>query len=274
MARPRTPTSDDLSADDLDGPSPAEVARWRAQHERIQAQIKGLSAKADHLQVLIDAAAPLLKSEEKAPVKALPKPRIINTRVAKKRPVKVKRVPRRRAITLRGRPEGATWTSTIHSILKGMGRGLTHDDLRVELAKGPFAERLEENDKSFYGAIGKLVDRNDVVRHNGWLFDAGTHAKFMADVAAGRVLDLPPAKNAGQRSPVGEAIKSFMAKQNAGATSSEIIEMLKRIDDPEIGPAVEKNKTFAYNVMSRLVERGVLTKGGGRYFIAPNQKEN
>ena len=92
----------------------------------------------------------------------------------------------------------------------------------------------------------------------------------MNDISAGLAIDeKAPNRNASHQSPFGDAIKTFMADKREGVTSAEIIGELRKM--PEFSGTIERHKSHAYNVLSRLVEQGDLVKGGGKYFRAPNK---
>lgn len=271
-------------ADGIEMPTAAEVARWKSAHARIQAQIKGLSAKADQLMTLIAAAEPLIHEGRipvpktpKAPrIKAVPAARIKTPKRKRGRPRKVKKVaddspqlPLRRG----RQTKSSTWTSVIHTILLEAGRGMSHTELRSEVAKTDLADRLAKSDKGFYGGIGKLADSDPprLVKYKGRLFDPATHQKFMADVAAGRVPDLEDIPHIGNASPFRDAILDLMKSSfPEGATSAEIIEALKK--NPALIGTVQRHPTHTYNVLARLIDIGGLTKWNGKYFLGPKQQ--
>ncbi len=89
----------------------------------------------------------------------------------------------------------------------------------------------------------------------------------MTEVAAGRAID-DEAPKGGQHSPFGEAIKAFLGKHPMGATGGDLRLELRKT--PEFAATIERHKSHLYNVLGRLVARGELTRGGGRYFLAPN----
>jgi hypothetical protein len=238
---------------DFHFPTRENIAAWKAEAARVKAML-------DNLNNMIRAAEALLS------------PDVANadggTEDVQPEPDAPKRRGRQASSTYGTRLGAQTWTGTIENILRRVGRGLTHDELRTELAKTHLAKKLEQTDKSFYGAIGKLADRNLIVRHNGRLFAPAIYQRFMKEVAAGRIAD-EPAPRGGHQSPFGEAIRAFLDGRPSGASSSEIISELRKT--PEFLDTIDRHKTHAYNVLSRLVDQGELMKGGGRYYRAPNK---
>jgi hypothetical protein len=272
----------DPDADGIEMPTAAEVARWKSAHARIQAQIKGLSARADQLMTLIAAAEPLVHERQTPALKAPKAPRITKAakppKVVKRkrgRPKKVKTVaddspqlPLRR-----GRQKSsATWPSVIHTILRKAGRGLLHTELREEVAKTELAERLAKSDKGFYGGIAKLADQEPplLVKYKGRLFDPPIHKKFMTDVEAGRVADLEEIPHMGNASPFRDAILDVMKSSfTDGATSTDIIEALKK--NPALAGTIQRHRTHAYNVLARMIEQKELAKRNEQYILGPKQ---
>jgi hypothetical protein len=266
----------DPDADLIEAPTVAEVARWKSGLSKIQARIKGLSARADQYIALIAAAEPMAPARQMTAVKAPKSPRIKVAAKAKKgRPKKVKppaedapQLPLKR----RKQRKGATWTSVIHTILTEAGRGLLHTELRAEVVKTDLAERLSKSDKGFYGGIAKLADQKPplLIKHKGRLFAPATYHRFMADVAAGRVPDLEDIQHIGNASPFRDAILDLMKRFDDGATSAEIIQGLRQ--NPALVGTLQRHQTHVYNVLSRLVEREELTKSNGKYVLGPKQQ--
>ncbi|WP_424362995.1 hypothetical protein [Methylocystis parvus] len=164
------------------------------------------------------------------------------------------------------RPRDKSWTSTINAIVSRESSGITYEGLREELKKTHLAGKLSQTDKSFYGGIGKLVDRKLLVKHKGHLFTPEALNAFLAKVRSGEVADLEPPAGS-HHSPFGDAIKSFLDGRANGASSSEIAAELR--STPELADTMERHKTHLYNVLSRLVDQGELVKGGGRFYRSP-----
>lgn len=270
----------DPDADGIEMPTAAEVARWKSAHAQIQAKIKGLSARADQLMTLIAAAEPLVPERPTPPPKPAKPSRIKASAPVKKRkpgrPKKAKvavdespQLPLKRG---RGKQSG-TWTSVIHNILVKAGRGLTHSELRDELAKTHLAPRLAKSDKGFYGGIAKLAEKDPplLAKYRGRLFNPPVHQKLIADIEAGLVPDLEDIPHIGNASPFRDAILDLMKSGfPEGATSAEVIETLRK--NPALAGTVQRHPTHAYNVLARLTKNGELTKWNEKYYLGPKQK--
>lgn len=164
------------------------------------------------------------------------------------------------------RVEKGSWTSTIKKLTYDADRPLKYDELRDMIMETDLAPKMQKTDKSFYGAIGRLANNKEVVKKSGYVFSPSAYEKYRADLAAGRVQELPKA-HPGQASPTADEIFAYLRNREYGATSAEIIEHLRSTD---LRDQIEKNKTFAYNVLSRLKARGELVKEGTHYCLPQN----
>jgi len=142
-------------------------------------------------------------------------------------------------------------------------------DLRAGIDLGPLSERLRTSDKGLYGAMSKLESAGEIVRHNGRMFDPAVLDEFKRRVAAGEIEDVAPPVAPERPSPMGDAIVSFINTHPFGVEGGEIAAHLKSI--PQFTSVVTKNKTAAYNVIKRLLDRGKIRKVGTQYL--PLEKE-
>lgn len=226
------------------------AAAWKAADAAYEAEIEDRRRRRDSLQKMIEGAEAL------GVVACEPSAEPIIETMRKVRAART--------------PATHSWTSIIEEIVRRYATGISFDALRMEVKKSPYGSKMEESDKGFYGAIGKLKDAKKLVKYKGYLFTMAQHRQFVADVAAGKIADLVEISSHNQSSPFGDAIMAFMNGRPNGATSSEIASDLK--SNPEFLDTMNRNKTHFYNVLSRLVDKGELTKGGGRYYLAPKSK--
>lgn len=238
-------------------PTAEDIARWKGECERIDETIQKLSGQREAYQNLIKGAETLIGGfGESSP----PPDKPIAEKPAEPEPRKLGR-----------KPGGAqTWTATIDRIIAKFPQGITHERLREEVGKTHLARKLKQTDKSFYGAIGKLVERQLAAKHNGHLFKPEALATFLADVEAGKLVDVKAPRVHGE-SPFGDAITAFMRTRPMGASSAEIAGHLR--DNPSFADTMDRHKSHLYNVLGRLVDQGTLVKGGGKYFLAPGKGE-
>ena len=151
------------------------------------------------------------------------------------------------------------WTGTMLRILTASGQMMTYADLKAEIAKTPLGPKLLSTDKSFYGALGKLEDRKQAIRHSGRIGTPIAYERFMRDVAAGIVKDEPVRNTGGEHtSPTKSALFAFLENNIQGAPIAEIIGDLEK--RPDLDLTGKNSKTAVYNLIARLVRREVLTK--------------
>lgn len=156
-----------------------------------------------------------------------------------------------------------SWTREISRILRENAGPVGFRELRAEIERGPLAERMARSDKGFYGAVGKLEKRGDLVKYKGWLFDPGAFRTFQHELAAGMRDDLED-KTHQRSSPMGNRILEILSRHPNGIESKRLVEELKR--DPAFADVIKRNATSAYNVFTRLVKRGEIRKEGRVYY--------
>lgn len=222
------------------------MQRWQREFDRLGEHIKLMNKRRDALRSMISAGSVVMPDEEEP----------AQTPVEKKRRKLAKRVAHKGG-------GDVTWTGTIKDIVLKAKRQMSYKEVRDLIMETKLASRLEQSDKGFYGAIIKLADAGTLVRYKGHVFPPDVYREFEAKRAAGLVPDLKIANEA-HRSPIGEAIKNFMAALGRGAPSGEIIAALRK--NEEFAATVEKNKTHPYNVLARMVRAGELKKKGELYF--------
>ena len=176
-----------------------------------------------------------------------------------------------RTSELRG--ERTTWTAFLDNLVRERGGKVSYSDakeaVRASPELGPIFERTE---KSFHGALGKLESARRVVRHQGWVFTPEAYAQHRAAVERGEAVEMSGFNSSARRSPMGEAVLSFVYGHPQGVVSKEVVEHVKGID--EFRAVVERNATNVYNILTRLVLRGQLRKEGTTYFPPNRGNEN
>jgi len=168
------------------------------------------------------------------------------------------------------RPERITWTGFIESYVNSASRGVDYSELRQAIASSVLASKLEKTDKSFYGAIGKLVDAGKLFKANGLLFNPSTFMRLQEQINSGEIAaDRPPAY---RESPMADAILEALKGAGGGMTSREVVASIRAID--EFREVVERNATSVYNVLTRMTKRGQITKDGKTYHLGSERNEN
>lgn len=161
------------------------------------------------------------------------------------------------------------WTTTIKELVEQADRPVRYDELRDMIQKTDLADTLKKTEKSFYGAIGRLANNDEIVREDGYVFSHEAYERYQQDLRdGGKPL---PKSHHGHASPAADEIKAYLrTRPTHGATSAEIIEHLKTT---EVRESIENNKSFAYNVISRLSGRKEIIKAGKRYRLPDENEE-
>lgn len=153
----------------------------------------------------------------------------------------------------------STYTNEIRRVLEADDSGfLSYPDIKAEVKRGPLGEDFVE--KSFHGALAKLEVAGEIVRYNEHAFLTAAYKTFKEAVARGDAEDVRP-QSAGRQSPLTDAFQAFL-NENARTKSlsaSEIIEGVGQAT-PHFAASLRKAPNGGYNILRRLVDRGVLVK--------------
>lgn len=242
------------------------LVRWQDEFARqagvIEAAGKAIEAaekKRTALKSLIDAATSLV-AEPPETISAEEQTRPPKLRTAKSK-------AKRRS--LRKGAERPTWKSVIKAVVEGADRPMPYVEIKAEIRKTAFGAG-KDSEKGFYGAVTRLIENDEVVRHKAHLFSHEAYRKYREDLKAGRArrLKMP---NVAHYSPMGEAVKKIIENRPNGAQSGHIKWELRK--SPEFAASLDKNPTHIYNVLSRLTKDGFLFKRGKRYYYAHLQDE-
>lgn len=156
------------------------------------------------------------------------------------------------------------WPKTIVDLLGTFPHGATRIQLRDAVAKTHLGPRLQETNAAFYGSIDKLKARNTIVDHEGRLFLPFLLKRYLQDVQAGRIAELPPTKPPSRHASIG-LVLDFI-RRHGSAESRELVELL--VSNPLAGI---NNRNSVYNLLSRMVQKGSLMKAGNTYTLPSNE---
>lgn len=233
-------------------PTLGDLQGWRKAEKRLLGEIESLELQLRGIRQMIEGA------EMARGGKSTPSPRAPVVREVRKPAPKRQRV--------RSSHTDATWTSVMESIVNDAQNGIRYDILKAKIGETELADRIRASEKGFYGAISKLIDAKKAVKYKGHLFSPSAYKRFADALAAGEIADLQPAPNPAHRSQLGDAFLDIARHAPKVYESSELIKEARKI--PELAEAINKNKTYAYNVLSRLVDQGKLVKIGKGYCAA------
>jgi len=158
--------------------------------------------------------------------------------------------------------EDTSFVTAVRGIVNGASGRLAPWEIKERIAATPLRQKLEASDKGFYNAISRLVEREEIKRHNGWLLSIQNYAAYMAAIQSGEVKDTA-AVQPNRSSPMGDAILAFVNARK-GVTSRDIIDHL--MADAEFAAALSPHRTGAFNIIARLVRRHQILKKKGKLY--------
>lgn len=256
------PTLDDVRLwEERLGRLKAEEAEMKARHA---AEEKALKTKRTRLERLVAAASAFVEIIDEAEPETDSEQRVVEVEATP-----APGAPAARPGVRRGKAQ--TWTATIYKIIRKSGRGMSYSEVKDELGKTHLGDTLKRTEKAFYGGIGKLAEKKKIVKHNGRLYTRTIYRRFMEDVAAGRVAELPAPPIGGEESPNEIAVERFLSSRPDGATTVEIVDSLLINPPPDL--AVTKNRNSIYNLLARHRKRGKLIRRGDRYYLPQQEGE-
>jgi hypothetical protein len=148
-----------------------------------------------------------------------------------------------------------SYADTIYRILIEMNRPVPPDELKAEMAKFGFGEKLQLNrGQAFYATLQRMKQAGHVVNYNGALTTPGIKQRFIEDVAAGRAVDI---RHARYRNPLAEEIYRFLQDRRAPASLAEIMEHLE--PHGALGKA-RLQKPYVLKMLNKLISQSKSVK--------------
>ncbi|MGQ3039853.1 MAG: hypothetical protein ACT6TH_07140 [Brevundimonas sp.] len=224
------------------------VTRWEAELRAIDARrtqvIEKLSAAQRLLEVMGDEIIPAARAHSIPEEVSHSGTQLMIPEVGS-RPVEVR--------------SDAKWVDLVRQWVGAAFDGLSYAELRALIDKHPaIADRFALSDKGYYNALSRLVNRGELVRHNGRLFSAEAFERYRRKVATGVIADLP-APMPSAHSPMGEAVMDIVwASRESGIVGKDVIATLRT--DPEFNASLTPHTSGAYNVIARLTKRAQLIR--------------
>ena len=236
-------------------PTAEDLRQWRKERDRLAAEEHDIKRRKAQLDKLIDAGKAFVGEGRRDVSKAQ------RAAPALSKTAEVPKIDRK---------TGKSWTETMKEIAQSAERALTYQELKEEVGKTHLGKRLRETEAAFYGAIGKLSEKEEIVRYKGHVFSPEAYARFSADLKAGKIPDIKEPRGS-HRSPIRDAIFKLLENYPRGRTTAQIIEVLQK--NPDTVEAVKKNKTPVYNLLSRLTKRRDIMKRGKKYQLPPSKNK-
>ncbi len=250
-------------------PTAAALQEWRealdrlvieetAMKERHAAEERAIRARRMKLEKLVSAAGAFLDAMDAGRAKQVAAQESNTSAPTEK-------------LTMR-RGAGKSWTATIRQIVESADRRLTYQEIKSEVAKTHLGETLSRTEKAFYGGIGKLAERDQIIRHKGWIFSVDAFNRHKALVDQGEATDeFAPTFTGGKTSPNEIAVRRYLTAHPEGVTSAMIVDHL--LNSPPADLAVSKNKNSIYNLLSREVERKKLVRRANKFYLPKDKNE-
>ena len=231
-----------------------DVNKWQERLHEIEQEQQLLIRERDHIKKKLDAVQVILGSI----------PEAVNLLMPRQIELAHSESPNHlQEAATQFEPERDSWPVELLKIFETKAGPLSYEQLKAEVDSGHLKGELSKSEKGFYHAISRLMKRNQLTKYKGWLIRPEDLATIKSMVEIGFRADLPEASTA-RVSPMGEAIKAFLAGKPQGVGGGEIIAHLK-LDD-RFRETLLRNATGGYNVISRLLERGEITKDGKLYY--------
>lgn len=165
-----------------------------------------------------------------------------------------------------------TWMGEVARILSEINGPVNYEILRSKIAEGPLSEKLRQTDKGLYGAVMKLQAKGDLIKDAGFLFSPSAYERFKSKVEAGtESVFLPPAP-VNRKAPLADTVREIIGNHKEGVDGGGIISAL--MGNPSFADSIKRNRTGAYNVLSRLLSRGEIAKRGKLYFLVGEAGES
>jgi hypothetical protein len=151
---------------------------------------------------------------------------------------------------------GETWSDVVLEGVSAADLGLTYAEMRDFASESSLGKKLEQSDKGYHNAIGRLARSGEIVRQHGRLFTPDAYKRFLEAVDRGEATTTVAQPMA--YSPMGEAILNIVAAHPGELNGKLVITELRR--DPEHNATLTPHETGAYNIIARLVRRKHLAR--------------
>jgi hypothetical protein len=170
--------------------------------------------------------------------------------------LQVTRLPARKRLSPPSEPEklvvrSGSWSDWIIRILTEAGKPLTIEEIREQFSKTPLGPNMiETNGRSYYAAAAKLKMAGHLVVHNNALTTPTVLRRFLADVAAGRAVDIVHAR---YRNTYREALYRFLQSKPEGASFTEIMDHLRDVEGIKSDGKVLNQKIYVLSLLRKMI---------------------
>jgi hypothetical protein len=155
------------------------------------------------------------------------------------------------------RMKSGSWTETVYRVVIAADRLITMDELRDAVGK------VRTLEKAWISGVQRLKDSGHIVSYKWRIGTPAARQRFLEEVAAGRVRDLPAVRH---RSQWGAAICALLKRSARDLTAHEISLELRK--NQEFAYKLSRNPYQIYQTLRTLVTAGKVNKQGKAYRLA------
>ena len=160
--------------------------------------------------------------------------------------------------------ERLTWSEIVMDTLLRAKRGLTPAEIAEEIGASDNSDRIEANPNGHYNALNKLGLRGEVRKVGSLYYREDLYEELKSKGQA-----IPDRSENEDEVEVRQDSTSFylielLRKFPKGLRGSEIVDKIKDVEGVTYSAVAHPN--FVYTVLGRLVKKGLISKGGAKYF--------
>ena len=159
------------------------------------------------------------------------------------------------------RAEGHEFSNFVTELVNKSRDGISHSQLKSAVQNSAYAHRLEDQAKAYHRTIGKLIARNEIIRHGPKFYSPSVFEVLK------KTGDLPEIESGPSMRENGAAniALEVLRKYPDGLSGPD----LKRLvgADPAAPKSVTGHGQYIYNVLATLVGSGRVEKAGPLYRI-------
>jgi len=179
-------------------------------------------------------------------------------KIVRAKPVKRKRV----TASDSPRSLGYQFSAFITNLVSKSRTGISHTELKAAVQNSEYAERLEDQAKAYHRTLGKLVTRNDVVRHGSRFYAPSVYEVLKKNG------DLPEIEGGTTLRENGATTLTLgVLRGHPDGLSASDLKVLVGAD-PAAPKSITEHSQYIYNVLATLIGSGRVVKNGTLYQIA------
>ena len=158
---------------------------------------------------------------------------------------------------------GFEFTAFILDVVGKSRDGIGHAELKAAVQNTKHAARLKDQAKAYHRTLGKLIARNDLVRHGSKFYDPAVYEVLKKNG------ELPEVEEGASGREIGAAARLTLEVLQAhpvGLSGPDLKVLVGA--DPDAPKSVKGHGQYIYNVLATLIGTGKVIKEGPLYRIA------